>query len=342
MASQIAWWLPLALAPLILVLHQLWRALVQERLKSRLSPQQGALILWSVWLLTMVLFFSQAIFINVYYLAMLAPAIAVLAGIGLAKLWSGAQTRQRQGWVLLAGVGGTLVEQGIILSQQPTWNAWLLPVIALVAGLTAGMLLVRQVSARPMRAMNVLAAVGLTLTLGLAPFVWVCSSLHPDAEAGLPVSGPLNGETGPVAAPSADPQLLTYLRQHRDGAAFLVATVDTDAAIPIIFSTEAPVMAMGGYSGFDPILTPATLAQAVAANKVRFFYLPSSNLTVQQAQQFYPDETGFLTQYTNSLTQWVAQQCSAVPPTQWSAQENAPAASINAMQLFDCSALVKK
>ncbi len=342
MAGQISWWLPLALASLFVGLRQLWRVIAQARLKSRLSPQQGMVMLWGMWLLTMLIFFSQAVFINVYYLALLSPAIAALAGIGLATLWSAAQTRQQQGWVLLAGVGGTLLEQGIILSQHQTWNAWLFPASALLAGLTAGILLMRQMLAHPVPSTRMLAAVGLALTLGLAPLFWAGSSLHPDAEAGLPVSGPLPGEAGPVAAPSAAPQLVIYLQQHRDGAAFLVATVDTDAATPLIFSTEAPVMAMGGYTGFDPILTPATLAQAVAANEVRFFYLPSSNLTTEQAQQLYPDETGFLTQYTNSLTQWVVQHCRAVPPVLWSAQENAPAAAIGAMQLFDCSALVQR
>jgi 4-amino-4-deoxy-L-arabinose transferase-like glycosyltransferase len=340
MASQIAWWLPLAVVPLLVFAGQFWRALRRERPTRQLSPAQGMTLLWGAWLLTMVIFFSQAVFINVYYLAVLSPALAALAGIGLAQFWSAAQTRQWQGWVLLVGVVGTVGEQGIILSQQQTWNPWLFPVVALLAGLTAGILFARQVPARPTRPLSRAAVVGLTLTLGLAPLLWTCSSLHRDAVVGLPVSGPLQGDTSPAVAPSADPQLIAYLQQHRDGATFLAATVDTDAATPLIFSTGAPVMAMGGYTGFDPILTTKTLAEAIATNEVRFFYLPSSNLTPQQAQQMYPAATDFTTQYTNSLTHWVAQQCRAVPPDQWSIPDSALTTAINAMQLFDCSALV--
>ena len=38
----------------------------------------------------------------------------------------------------------------------------------------------------------------------------------------------------------------------------------------MLIETGEPVMAMGGFHGLDPILTPEKLAQLVAANQVRF------------------------------------------------------------------------
>jgi hypothetical protein len=203
-----------------------------------------------------------------------------------------------------------------------------------------GIIFFQQVPARAKHIAGRFAVMIFAVTVGLAPILWTFSSLHPDNETGLPASGPATSGTAVIAPPSADPQLIAYLRQHQQGAAFLVATVDTGTAVPFIFSTGAPVMALGGYTGYDPILTPTTLASAVASNTVRFFYVPSNNLTPQQRQQLYPRVTNAVTQYTNHLTQWVAESCRAVPPDQWSSTNGALTAQMNPMQLFDCSLLV--
>jgi 4-amino-4-deoxy-L-arabinose transferase-like glycosyltransferase len=343
LASQIAWLLPLAAISLIVLPRFPWRGMGRDGRPRRATPQQGMLILWGVWLITMTVFFSQALFINGYYLAMLSPAIAALAGIGLAALWSAGRWQR---WLLLAGVVATIAEQNIILWQNQTWNPWLLPTIDALAGLALCALLaaalMRRGPERAARLTSRLALMMLAVTVGLAPLLWTGSSLHRDNEVGLPTAGPLMGNSGPEATPSADPRLIAYVQQRRAGAVFLVATVDTQTAVPIIFSTGAPVMALGGYTGYDPIFTPATLAAAVASNEVRFFYLPSSNLTPQQARQVYPHVPGAVTNYTNSLTQWVAQHCRAVPPDQWSATNGAQATEMNPMQLFDCSMLVSR
>ena len=44
-------------------------------------------------------------------------------------------------------------------------------------------------------------------------------------------------------------------------ARFLLATPNTQFAAPIIIGTGQPVMAMGGFSGRDPILTVEALAK---------------------------------------------------------------------------------
>jgi hypothetical protein len=43
-------------------------------------------------------------------------------------------------------------------------------------------------------------------------------------------------------------------------------------------------MAMGGFSGGDPILTPQSLAQLVKNNTVRFFLIPSTSVSSQALQ----------------------------------------------------------
>jgi 4-amino-4-deoxy-L-arabinose transferase-like glycosyltransferase len=342
-ASQIAWWFPLTLPAFIMLLRHPWRSRHAGHQRC-VTLQQGALILWGVWLITMDVFFSQAVFMNMYYLALLAPAIAALVGIGLATLWSAVLTGRWPGWLLLVSMVSTVGEQGIILSHYQTWNPWLLPVLGGLSGCTISVLLVvvliLQAPEHTSRIVSSMATVALAVTVGLAPFLWTCSSLHRDDYSGFPASGPTTANQTSAATPSADPRLIAYLHQHRAGARFLVATIDTEAAVPIIFSTGAAVMALGGYTGYDPILTPVTLAEHVATNEVRLFYVPSGNLTPQQRQQVYPHVTTAITQYTNHLTQWVAQHCPAVPPDKWSTNKSEQATEMNTMQLFDCSVLV--
>jgi 4-amino-4-deoxy-L-arabinose transferase-like glycosyltransferase len=50
----------------------------------------------------------------------------------------------------------------------------------------------------------------------------------------------------------------------------MLATVNARLAAPIIIATGAPVMALGGFSGGDPILDVDALARMVAAGRVRF------------------------------------------------------------------------
>ena len=51
---------------------------------------------------------------------------------------------------------------------------------------------------------------------------------------------------------------------------FLLATSTMQLAAPIIIRIGEPVMAMGGFMGRDPILTPERLARLVEAQAVRF------------------------------------------------------------------------
>ena len=56
-------------------------------------------MLWGGWLLTTVVFFSIAGFFHPYYLVMLAPPLAALAGLGVSELW---QMRLQRWWLALA------------------------------------------------------------------------------------------------------------------------------------------------------------------------------------------------------------------------------------------------
>src|SRR5262249_39045988 len=117
LASQFAWFLPLAVLGLVLV--------------RRRERSWASLVLWGTWALTYGIVYSAAggIF-HIYYLATLAPPCAALAGIGAVQLW-----RRGSRW-LGAGLVTTALWQawvlgGGALGWQTPWLA--APVVAVLA-----------------------------------------------------------------------------------------------------------------------------------------------------------------------------------------------------------------
>jgi hypothetical protein len=95
-------------------------------------------------------------------------------------------------------------------------------------------------------------------------------------------------------------------------------------------------MAMGGFSGYTPILTSETLATRVASGDVHLFLIPVSNLTESQAQALYSQDIAnadppFKTSYTNALTYWISTTCQPVAPEKWQTDPQ-----LLDVQLYDC------
>src|SRR5207245_3800115 len=108
---------------------------------------------------------------------------------------------------------------------------------------------------------------GWALGRGLGPG----AGARPSADLGrrLPVAGEAPQRIRPVE-PYDPSGLVACLEATPAGERYLLATTTTRLAAPIIISSGHPVMAMGGFHGLDPILTPATLARMVEAKQIRF------------------------------------------------------------------------
>ena len=170
-------------------------------------------------------------------------------------------------------------------------------------------------------------------------------------EANLPVAGPSqeggfggNFAGGGNATPTADPKLIRYLEANQGNVEFLVATPSSSTADGIILATNKPVMALGGFSGSDPILTTSQLASLVANGTVRFFLLNSLRLPTQILNQI-PEQfrnslgNGFGGQQ-GALTAWVTQHCATVPTSLWQSTSTSSGGGFGrggANQLYDCA-----
>src|SRR5207253_4145927 len=133
LGGQIAWLLPLAAFGLL-------AAALQERRAWPLGRRHQALLLWSVWLLPQLVFFSVANLFHRYYLVMLAPAIAALVGVGVVALWTGFRAGPGRGWLLIPALVGCAVVEARILSDFSEWQARLTLPVLVVVTLTAVLL----------------------------------------------------------------------------------------------------------------------------------------------------------------------------------------------------------
>ena len=344
------------------------------------STQQAQLLLWGIWLLTAAAFFSVANFFHPYYLIMLAPPVAALTGMGFGLALERSRRHPRAaGWLILALVA-TAGTQAYLLFSYPQWNGRLtLPMLTL-CGIAAACLLGRFFFSPGRISSGLLAgaaAAGLAGML-LVPAAWSVLTVMQGAGGGMPAGGPTispfpadapfaNGVRGDAntagpppgpfgfAARSDQSRLLSYLSGHAAGSQFLLAVPSSMEAAPIIIRTGLPVMAMGGFSGGDPILTSMQLAADVAEQKLRFFLLPAagvgggfpSGAPPEPAPppglapgSFADGAPGPMPGLDNAATRWVTQNCAAVPASEWQQPSNAGAGfgfGPGSQQLYDCA-----
>jgi hypothetical protein len=81
----------------------------------------------------------------------------------------------------------------------------------------------------------------------------------------------------------------------------------------LILETGAPVMALGGFSGSDQILTVDNLTDLINDGKVRYFLIPSSSAG------------GGMSSGNNELFTWISDHCTAVPAAEWGGGSTATA-----------------
>ena len=301
LAGQVAWLLPLAVFGLVAV----WP---RERPFLPLSARRQGVLLWAAWAASCAVIFSAAggIF-HGYYLAIMAPALAALAGLGAISLlrWRGAG-----GWrsflaplALLATAAWQYgIGRGFPGATEQSWWPWL---ALLLAGGTA----LAVIALVPRRLAPLGLGVGVAALLAM-PMTWALSTVVIPARVEFPTAGIWQataaeepairrGRARQIAA------LLAFLREQHRGERFLVATPDARRAAPLIIASGEPVMAMGGYMGGDAILTPATLADMAAHGELRF---------VMIAPEDQPERAGGR---NAPLVAWVRENGRPVDPALW-------------------------
>ena len=285
-ATQFAWLLPLALAGLVLAWLDAWKPGASRA--SRIGAG-----LWTGWLAMywVVLSFAGGL-IHTYYVAVLGPPLAVFSGVAVAGLWSRWMEGKRI-YLSLIIIATTAWQAYLCIAPSATIGAdwlsrtWLTSIT--MAALCAVVLLVLPKQRSAWAMLFAAASIGALL---VPPILTAASVVLRRPNIAAPVANmtalltPSDTERAALRTSRLDAarqKLATYLIANRAAANFLVAVPNANVAAPLIISTGQPVMAIGGYLGDDPILTPADLERLASGRKLRFVML--GGFTLAPAKQ---------------------------------------------------------
>jgi hypothetical protein len=226
-------------------------------------------------------------------------------------MWQDYRRSGWRGWLLPLALLLTALEQIHIIMSDPSWGTWLIPLIAIPCALAAVILLAARLIPRLKLGARVLApALCLALlALMLTSAVWSTIPVLANEASSLPVAGASEQFGGGLGRSSSiDTALIKYLEAHKGSAKYLVAVVSSNEADSIILETNQPVMALGGFSGSDPILTTTQLAALVKSGAVRFFLLNGSG---------GGGPGGSPGGGQRALTTWITQHARVISSSQW-------------------------
>ncbi|BBY58605.1 ArnT family glycosyltransferase [Mycolicibacterium sarraceniae] len=259
---EIAWLVPAALLAFVLVLVSRGRAPRTDRVRA------GAL-LFGGWLLAdgLVLSFMKGK-VHPYYCLSLAPAVAGVVAIGAHEMWVRRESRfGRIGLTALVGVTG--VWSWWVLGRNEGWLPALRWIILIGTVLAAGALAVSA----PRRRRVAVAAAALGVSAVLAgPTAYAVATLGAAHRGGGPTVGPARAEPAFVRAfnqPEDNAALDTMLRGTK--TKWSAATVGSSTAANLELSSGTAVMAIGGFTGADPVPSLGQFKADVSAGQVTYY-----------------------------------------------------------------------
>ncbi|APU71755.1 Putative mannosyltransferase YkcB [Companilactobacillus crustorum] len=237
-----------------------------------LNAQRKDLWLWVGWLVPVAGFFSVASFFHPYYTIMIAPAMAVLAGVGIYTMIK--QWREKSLWAMLLPLSilSTSILQAWYLTDYYPTLAWVLLIAGIVISIPLFVLPWIAIKLKNKRVWPIAALI----IVMIAPTWWSLTPTLAGSSDGIPSAGPSllssMGGGGGMGNSQVDSTLLNYVEKHQGKAEYLFATDDSSTAAPYIIKTGKAVMAMGGFNGTDKAITLAQFKKLVKEGKIKYYY----------------------------------------------------------------------
>ncbi|MBW7573717.1 ArnT family glycosyltransferase [Caproiciproducens faecalis] len=276
--GQGSWFLLFAICSMLLCVNK-WNL-------KRKNVRQGVFIFWSLWLITTAGFFSFAGFYHRYYLCMMAPAIAVLSGIGVITIFNGLKHKWEKKTdyfrpiLLLAAFLINFALQVVCVLRYSELKTWLVPVMLATAGL--GILLLAVYCVKNKRGILVASLAVIVVSSMAAPFYWALTPVMGVTNSTMPYAGPellqsgqgnRNGGFSLDNGSSQNSSLEDYLVKNYQEGSFLVTAQRSSSVAQFIINTGLPCYAYGGFLGSDNSLTVEKLKTLVAQGKITYFLL---------------------------------------------------------------------
>lgn len=316
LSGQASWLLPLVAAACLGLLSSLRR--------RHFTAKHKEAVFWLAWLIPVMGFFSIAGFFHQYYLIMMAPPIAALAGGGWMELWT--LYRERSGWrswLLPAAVLATAALQWYILHpyDDTIGRGWS---IGIAAAGTAAAILLMLFKGRTQSLVSGAVVVSL-LILMIGPLYWAATPITYGSNSMTPAAGPDSSEgPGGIRFSNGDSRggflrgggegvnenLLAYLEAHNGGQQYLFAAMDYGTAGPYIIDKDASVMVLNGFNASDKVYTPDSLKAMVESGQVKYFLISGSGMGGGRGG-------------SAELTSWITENGTEVPAADWQGTDTA-------------------
>ena len=281
LANQLGWLLPVGVISLMLVFvpalpEEVYRRPTTLPRVLRASPAAAQAILWGGWLATGLVVFGLAnsTTTHPYYLVGVAVPLAATIGIGASLLFNTFRGGSTLSWlvvvVLVVGAGYQMY------GSRTSVGDWTIAIVAV------GVLLAVMVM-----------AVGLWRKLQTEPLAMGALAVGASALLVIPLVGSLNAE-GRIARPSfmvPSPALAPQLAPRDSPTANLseflmeedpltmritLGTLNARQAAPFIVA-GIPSIAIGGFSGNDPVFTIDSFLEVAAVEGPRYFLMPGQS-----------------------------------------------------------------
>jgi len=278
MSDQIIWLFPIAVLGFI-------AAALKEKLKPAFNNKKKlALVLWSMWLIPEFIYFSFTTgLFHPYYLTMMAPPIAALAGIGIVSMWALYKESGWKSWILPATLIVDGLVQLLVLSYFYKTSTITKPlmiatgVLCFVSSIILIVLkLIKNENSMLKKILVATALIGLLIT----PTIWsgttmfkAMSGTFPSAGLSLLSSSQKGSSMGPSMGSSSSTstsKLIKFLQSHKTTEKYILVTSSTNGdATDIILKTNESVMTWG-FFGTDKAITLAQFKSLVKKGEVRY------------------------------------------------------------------------
>ncbi len=280
MSDQIIWLFPLALIGFI-------AAAIKERFTRAFTNDKKklSLILWLMWLLPEFIYFSFSTGVfHPYYLTMLAAPIAALTGIGIVSMWRLYNEGGWKMWILPIALIADGLLQLLILSYYIDTSSitkvlmTVLTVLCFAASIALALInLTKNENAKLKKTLLSTAMIGLLI----APAVWSSTAMFYKASGSFPAAGLElatdgnkmgntigNMDGGPTD--NGNSRLIEFLRKNKTNEKYLLVVSSSNSASDIIINSGESVMALGGFSGNDSILSLDQFKALAASGEIRY------------------------------------------------------------------------
>ncbi|MFC3798863.1 glycosyltransferase family 39 protein [Cohnella sp. GCM10012308] len=324
LSDQASWLIPFALIGSVGLLGSIRR--------RRWTDKHKETIFWLSWLLPAAAFFSVAGFFHQYYLIMLAPPIAALAGAGFVEMWRAYRDRVSwTSWLFPAAILATTVFAWYIVHPYDATigGGWAAGIG--LAGVIVTALLIVWRTRENLRPARIWAIAGL-LTLLVGPVYWALTPITYGVSSMTPIVGPSSsreangpqgggfsgrGQGGGESSGSVDEGLYAYLKAHNTGQKYLLAVSDYGTAAPYMIDKGESVVILNGFNGSDQVYTADKLQALVAKGEVTYFLVGGGGMGGGRGG-------------STEVTQWIQQHGTEIPASEWQSSSSGGTAQSDA------------